>query len=140
MSENHANDGATHGVRHWLGFLGSGTLAFMVDLAVLKFLTVVASMPVLPARLISISVAMVAGWLCHRTFTFAIAARPTVAEFVKYLGVAWTASALNYAVFAIVLIVWPSTSTVIALIAAGVFAMVASYLGMRFAAFKRPRV
>ena len=37
---------------------------------------------------------MVAGWLMHRTFTFAVATPPNVAEFVSYAGVAWTAAAV----------------------------------------------
>ena len=123
------------GLRHWLGFLGSGTLAFAVDGGVLKLLTVGMSAPVLPSRLISISAAMVVGWLAHRTFTFAVATRPSWAEFARYLGVGWTASALNYLIFAAIMFVRPATEPLLGIFVSGIAAMVASYLGMRFGAF-----
>ena len=126
----------TSGPRHWLGFLGSGSFAFIVDASVLKLLTIVAGWPALPARVVSIFVATVAGWTAHRTFTFAVASRPTVAEFTKYLGVAWSAAVINYAIFACVLLLRPQTDTLIAIFISGVFAMVVSYLGMRFGAFR----
>lgn len=138
MTAHQNNNHTPSPLRHWLGFLGSGTSAFIVDAGVLKVLTVGAGWPVLPSRILSISVAMVVGWLCHRTFTFAVAAPPTIAEFAKYLGVAWTASALNYALFAGILLARPQTDILVALVLAGVVAMVASYLGMRFGAFKSP--
>ncbi len=126
-------------LRHWIGFFGSGSLAFAVDYGVLQALMFATPIGVLAARVISISVAMVVGWLCHRTFTFAVAERPSVAEFVRYFGVAWTAAALNYAVFALVMLLRPVTDTLVAIVLAGAVAMVASYLGMRFGAFNRPQ-
>ena len=80
---------------------------------------------------------MVAGWLMHRTFTFAVQARPSVAEFVRYAGVAWTAAALNYGVFVAILLVRPGTEPLVALVVSSVAAMVFAYLGMRFGAFRR---
>ena len=136
MTDDHAAQPSTGGMRHWLGFLASGTLAFVVDAGVLKLLTAGASWPVLHARVVSIALAMIAGWLAHRRFTFAIKTQPTLAEFAKYLGVAWSASALNYGIFAAILLLFPGTNTLIALVIAGLFAMVASYLGLRFAAFR----
>ena len=136
MTDDHAAQPSTGGMRHWLGFLASGTLAFVVDAGVLKLLTAGASWPVLHARVVSIALAMIAGWLAHRTFTFAIKTQPTLAEFAKYLGVAWSASALNYGIFAAILLLFPGTNTLSALVIAGLFAMVASYLGLRFAAFR----
>ena len=126
----------TGGLRHWLGFLGSGGFAFVVDGGVLKLLTLGFAAPVLPSRLISISIAMVAGWLAHRTFTFAITTPPTWAEFGRYIGIGWVVSALNYLLFAAIIFVWPNLEILIALFIAGLIAMVASYLGMRFGAFR----
>lgn len=129
------NQTTASGVRHWLGFVGSGTLSFVVDGGVLKALTVSVGWPVLPSRVVSIGLAMVVGWLSHRTFTFAVKAPPTWREFIRFLGVAWSASALNYAVFAAILYIWPYLEPLIALFASGICAMIASYLGFRFAAF-----
>src|SRR5262249_31678593 len=93
--------------------------------------------PAIAARVLAIALAMLAGWLMHRTFTFAVATPPNVAEFVRYAGVAWTASAVNYAVFVLVLFARPGTHPPIALVASWIVAMVLAYVGMRFAAFHR---
>jgi putative flippase GtrA len=128
---------ATRGLKHWLGFLGSGTMAFVVDVGVLKLLTLVAGWAPLPSRIISIFVATIAGWLAHRTFTFAVAAKPSLSEFIKYLGVASSSAAINFAIFALVLFVRPQTDSALATFISSGCAMVASYLGMRFGAFKQ---
>ena len=134
------SDGGAHGgLRHWLGFLGSGMLSFVVDAGVLKFLTVVAGWPVLTSRLLSIALAMVAGWLAHRTFTFAVKEPPSVAEFLRFIGAALSASVINYALFAAILFTRPQTDVLLALVLAGGVAMVASYLGFRFGAFRQPK-
>ena len=127
---------ADRGVRHWLGFIGSGAFAFLVDASVLKFLTAIAGWEKLMARLVSIAVAMVAAWLAHRTFTFAVTTPPNVMEFLRFAATAGTANALNYAIFWAVLFLRPQTDELIALVLAGGVAMVATYLGLRFAAFK----
>lgn len=134
------SDGQAHGgLKHWLGFLGSGMLSFAVDASVLKFLTVVVGWPVLTSRLLSIAVAMVAGWLAHRTFTFAVKEPPSLAEFLRFVGAALSASAVNYALFAAILFMRPQTDVLLALVLAGGVAMVASYLGFRFGAFRQPK-
>ena len=134
------SDGQAHGgLKHWLGFLGSGMLSFAVDASVLKFLTVVVGWPVLTSRLLSIAVAMVAGWLAHRTFTFAVKQPPSLAEFLRFVGAALSASAVNYALFAAILFMRPQTDVLLALVLAGGVAMVASYLGFRFGAFRQPK-
>ena len=126
-------------VRHGIAFLLSGGVAFAVDACVLLLLTQVAHMPPILARLFAISVAMVAAWLMHRTYTFAVPMPPTLAEFVRYAGVAWTAAALNYAVFVLIVLLAPTLPPIIALIASSLVAMAFSYLGMRFGAFRAPR-
>ena len=126
-----------HPLRHGLAFLFSGGTAFAVDASVLELLTALLGMPAIAARVVAITLAMVAGWLMHRTFTFAVARPPNVAEFVRYAAVAWTAAAVNYAVFVVILLARPATHPLVALIASSIAAMVLAYLGMRFAAFVR---
>jgi len=126
-----------HPLRHGLAFLLSGGTAFAVDATILQLLTALLGVPAIAARVLAIALAMVAGWLMHRTFTFAVATPPNVAEFVRYAGVAWTASAVNYAVFVLVLLARPGTHPLIALVASSIVAMVLAYVGMRFAAFHR---
>jgi len=122
---------------HASRFLISGTLAFLTDAAVLWGLTRLGVDPFL-ARLAAIAIAMVVGWQAHRNFTFALTRRPSVREFVAYASVAWTAAAMNYVIYAGVLIAWPGTPPLLSLAIASVIAMVLSYLGMRFGVFGRP--
>ena len=78
----------------------AGSVAFAVDAGVLTLLTQAVGMPVLAARLIAISLAMVVSWLINRSLTFQVRTPPALLEFVRFASVAWTAAALNYAVFA----------------------------------------
>ncbi len=135
MSEIPANGPSTSGLGHWLGFIGSGVMSFVVDGGVLKVLTVLFGLPVLPSRVASILTAMTVGWLLHRTFTFKIAAKPSLVEYLRFLGVAWSTAALNYALFAAILYVRPATEPLVAIFLAGLVAMVWSYFGLRFGAF-----
>jgi putative flippase GtrA len=129
----------TTGLAHWLGFLASGVTAFIVDGAVLKLLTVIFGVPVLPARVVSIAASMVVGFMMHRRFTFRIAAPPTLAELARFIGVAWSTAVVNYSLFVGFLYLWPAVEPLVAVFGAGLIAMVWSYLGLRFAAFRGQR-
>ena len=126
-----------HPVRHGLAFLVSGGTAFAVDAMVLTVLTAVLGLHPILARLFAISLAMVAGWLMHRTFTFAVPAPPSFGEYLRYAGVAWTAASINYGVFVLIILVAPATVPLVALVASSLAAMTFSYLGMRFGAFRQ---
>ena len=129
-----------HPLRHGLAFVLSGGTAFAVDATVLQGLTALLGVPAIAARVAAIALAMVAGWLMHRTFTFAVATQPSVAEFVRYAGVAWSAAAVNYAVFVLLLLARPGTHPLVGLVVSSIAAMVLAYLGMRFGAFHRSGV
>jgi putative flippase GtrA len=128
--------GGQHPLRHGLAFLICGAISLSVDAVILKLLTHFLDLHPFVARLASISVAMVSGWLCHRTFTFALTTPPTVAEFFRYVAVGWFVSAVNYGVFVAVLLVRPQTEPLAALVASSLVAMVFAYFGMRYAAFR----
>src|ERR1700716_292375 len=112
---NRLAPGGQHPIRHGLGFLVSGGTAFAVDALVLQLLTALLGLHPSAARLVAISLAMVAGWLMHRTLTFAVLTPPSVAEFLRYAGVAWTAAALNYGLFVAILLMRPGTEPLVAL-------------------------
>jgi putative flippase GtrA len=126
-----------HPVRHGLGFLVSGGTAFAVDALVLQLLTALLGVHAIAARLVAISLAMVVGWLMHRTLTFAVPTPPSVAEFLRYAGIAWMAAALNYALFVAIVVARPDTAPLVALVVSSIAAMTFAYLGMRFAAFRQ---
>jgi putative flippase GtrA len=136
VKPNRLAPGGQHPLRHGLGFLVSGGTAFAVDALVLWLLTALLGIHPIAARLVAISLAMVAGWLMQRSFTFAVPTPPNAAEFVRYAGVAWMAAALNYALYVLILVVRPSTQPLLALVPATSASMILAYLGMRFAAFR----
>lgn len=122
--------------RHWGGFLVSGGIAFLIDWAVLEACVGLLRWSPFTARIVAIAAAMVAGWLAHRTLTFAVAERPSLGEFLKYAGVAWMAAGLNYLIFASALLLVPDVPRLAALVAGSLGAMVFSYLAMRYAVFR----
>jgi len=134
---NKSAPGAQHPVRHGLAFLVSGGTAFIVDALVLELLTSVLGLHPIVARLAAIALAMVAGWLMHRTFTFRVTARPSLPEFLRYAGVAWTAAAVNYGLFVLIVLAYPAIEPLVALVISSAVAMVFAYLGLRFAAFRQ---
>ncbi len=125
-------------VRHGAGFLISGTAAFCVDVVLLRALTTGLGIDPFIARLFSIAGAMIVGWLSHRRLTFAVAMPPTVAEFLRYAGVAWFSAAVNYLVFVAILLMWEEIDPALAVAMAAIVAMCVSYFGMRLAAFRLP--
>lgn len=128
--------GGQHPVRHGLGFLFSGALAFLTDASLLTLLTFLGLHPI-AARFFAIWIAMTVGWLAHRRFTFRLPTPPSGAEFARYAAVQWISAAINYGIFVFILLLRPSTTPLYALFASSLVAMVFAYLGMRFAAFRR---
>ncbi|MGE0766777.1 MAG: GtrA family protein [Hyphomicrobiaceae bacterium] len=123
--------------RHWGGFLTSGAVAFTVDGTVMEIGVRLLDLPTLVARLAGVGCAMVAAWMCHRTFTFALTTRPTVAEFSRYVAAASTTAAINYGVFVVLLLAWPSFPRLPALALASFVATFFAYVSMRYGVFRR---
>jgi putative flippase GtrA len=124
-------------LRHYGGFVMGGGMAFLTDVGILNLLTIYAGLSPFIARLVSIATAMVVSWLMHRTVTFHASTRPSLKEFGQFAAVAWSAQAVNYVVFSIVLFFVPTIGeTLAAFIGSGV-AMFFSYTGFRFGVFAR---
>ena len=124
-------------VRHLSGFLVSGLLALSVDATMLEIGVRLLGMDPLVARLGAISLAMVVGWLAHRTLTFAVESFPTLTEFLRYVAAGWAGAAVNYAVFAGALLIFPGLPRLVALVMASSVAMIFSYIAMRYGVFRR---
>jgi putative flippase GtrA len=124
------------GLRHGLAFLLSGGLAFTADAITLKTLTVLFGLNPMFARLFAISLAMLVGWLAHRSFTFALRVPPSLAEFLRYAVVGWSVAAVNYGLFVLLLLLWPAAEPLIALVVSSLFATLFAYVGMRYGAFR----
>jgi putative flippase GtrA len=125
-------------IRHGAGFVASGGLAFITDASILTLLTRGAGFDPFTARIIAIACAMVVAFFAHRRLTFAVQEPATWSEFSKFLGVAVTASLVNYAIYAGILVLRPGIEPLVALVAATTVAMFVSYVGMRFGVFRKP--
>jgi putative flippase GtrA len=133
--------GHQHPARHWLGFVLSGGLSFIVDASVLKLLTAGLGIHPLLARIVSVACAIVSGWLSHRRFTFRMTTPPTLAEFLRFAGLQSTVLVcINYGIYALILVLRPGFEPLLAMIISSAVAMVFSYFGMRYAAFRHEGV
>lgn len=121
-------------------FLLAGGTAFVVDASVLTILVKLAHFDPFVARVISICMAMVVAWLMNRHWTFAVGEAATATEFLRYAAMAATASALNYAVFAAILLIDGSVEPLTALVVATAVAAVFSFAGMRLVVFRKAEV
>jgi putative flippase GtrA len=124
-------------LRHYCGFLLAGALALITDGALLEIQTRIMGLDPLLARPFAIAVAMVVSWLVNRTVTFAVEAPPTRREFVRFAAVSWTAQAVNYLLFASLLVMRPATPALLALVLASLVAMFISYFGFRYRVFRQ---
>ena len=124
--------------RHFGGFVLAGICALVTDAVILQTLTTLAQVPPLAARPFSILCAMVVSWLINRTVAFAHPAPPTMLEFGRFAAVSWLAQAVNYAIFASILLMRPATHPLAALVAASLVAMFVSYAGFRYGVFRKP--
>lgn len=123
-------------MRHYGGFVLAGCLALATDALILQSLHAGLGLTPYLARVPAIACAMVVSWLVNRTVTFATTEPPSLQEFAKFATVSWFAQAINYAVFAMILIALPGIAPLAALVAASLVAMFASYLGFRFGVFR----
>lgn len=123
-------------VRHYGGFVLAGGLAFLVDIGVLHALTDLADLSPLLARPFSILCAMVVSWWINRTVTFRVGRKPSVVEFLQFAAVVWFAQAVNYAVFAVLILQWPEMIPALAVAAACLVSMCISYMGYRYGVFR----
>lgn len=124
--------------QHGAGFVASGGLAFVTDASILALLTRGAGIDPFTARLIAIACAMIVGFFAHRRLTFAVTDPPTWAQFSKFIGVATTASVVNYAIYAAILLFRPGSEPLMALVVATALSMFVSYVGLRFGVFHKP--
>ncbi len=123
--------------RHWGGFLASGAVAFTVDGSVMEIGVRLIGLPTLVARLVGVTCAMIAAWMCHRTLTFALTTKPSLAEFTRYVAAASTTALINYGVFAALIFGWPDMPRLAALAIASCLATIFAYLSMRYGVFRR---
>lgn len=126
-----------HHLRHYGGFVLAAVLAFITDAGILETLTRFAGLSPFLARPLGIACAIVVSWLVNRSITFAMTSPPTVREFTRFAAVSWTAQAVNYTVFSLILLAAPQVYPFTALVLACFVSMFVSYAGYRFGVFRR---
>ena len=124
-------------LRHIGGFILAGSLAFFTDVGVFQFLHGVLSVNLLIARVLSIATAMLVSWLINRRLTFAMPGPPRLAEFLRFVAIAWISSSVNYVLFAGLMLWRPQTVPLLAIVFATAVSMLVSYAGMRLGVFRK---
>lgn len=114
-----------------------GGTGFAVDAAVLWILLRFTSVGPLPARIAAIALAMTTTWLLNRSFTFGASQRSVVVEGFRYGAVALTTAAVNYAIYASLLLSMPHLNPMAALVFASAGAMAFSFFGYARFVFRR---
>ena len=105
-----------------------GGAGFFIDTGLLTALHG-AGLDPFSARAVSISAAALSTWRLNRMLTFGASSASQATEAVRYAGVAAAAAALNYALYAVALLLAPGLPPVGAVIVATAMAMTFSYLG-----------
>jgi putative flippase GtrA len=117
-----------------LGLAVASCLAFAIDGATLWLLTSL-GMPALYARLAGMGLALVAGWLINRSWTHGEPAAPNLAELGRYAAAGAVSTGVNYAAFALIIVLWPIVYPLEALVIASAVALTVSFGGYCVAVF-----
>ena len=139
--------------RHWGGFIFSGLTAFVVDFAVTETMSRYLGLEANIANLIGILCATVVAWLMHRRISFNVPDPPSWREFGRFFVVASGANAASWLSDALFL--WlipvlhldavlrpmiPVSTLEIAFVTSRTVGGALSYIGFRFAVFRRKKV
>jgi putative flippase GtrA len=116
-------------VARFIRFALVGGTGFVIDAGILAALHNGAGLDPFTARLISITASALTTWRLNRSLTFGASPRSQAVEGVRYATVAALTALLNYALYALALIVRPEVQPIIAMIGATVAAMLFSYVG-----------
>lgn len=113
----------------FLRFAIVGGVGFLVDAGFLSLLHYSLGLDPFSSRIISIAIAAFTTWRLNRIITFGSSDRGQVAEGARYATVAGVTAALNYAIYATLLLAWSGLPPVAAAVAATLMAMLFSYAG-----------
>jgi len=116
-------------------FVLVGTLGFVVDAGITLTL-IHRGIDPYTARVFAIALAMMVTWRLNRALTFDTSNSNQTREGFRYFSVALIAAALNYAIYAGLLIAVPSVAPLVALMIAIATVTVLSFLGYRYLVFK----
>jgi putative flippase GtrA len=124
-------------VRRFGWFVVAGSIGFLADAAMLALLLVLDAMGPFMARVIAIGFALSVTWVFNRTVTFGRSRFPLLVEGARYGSVGLASAVVNYAVYTLVLLAWPTIHPLFALVAASLAAMALSWTGYARFVFQR---
>lgn len=110
-------------------FLVAGTIGFLADAGMLALLLNVTPLGPFAARVIAILFAMSVTWAFNRAVTFGRSRFPLLLEGARYGSIGLLSAALNYAVYAGLLIALPWFHPLAAVVIASIAAMAFSWTG-----------
>ncbi|WP_084398587.1 GtrA family protein [Henriciella aquimarina] len=119
----------------FLRFVMIGGLSFLVDAGLLVLMMKLGAGP-FAARVVSIAVAMLVAWRLNRALTFGSSHDGQLREAGRYALVAGSVAALNYALYAGLLLAVPACPPVLATAMSTLLCTGASFLGYGKFAFR----
>lgn len=115
------------------GFLFVGSIGFGIDYGLTACLANAGGHLVL-ARLPALAVAITATWWLNRTLTFGLRARPTLAEYARYVSVSALGTLLNYGLY--IALILAGFRLAAAIVLPSLVVMALSYIGYSRIAFR----
>lgn len=110
-------------------FVVAGTIGFAADAGMLALLLHVSPLGPFAARVIAIGFAMGVTWAFNRAVTFGRSRHSVLLEGARYGSVGLLSAAVNYLIYAAVLLVMPWVHPLAAVVIASLGAMAFSWLG-----------
>ena len=112
-----------------------GGLGFLVDAGVLMALLAIEALGPIPARVVSILVAVTVTWILNRILTFRSDDPRYLFEWSRYALVNGAGAVINYGCYVACLLLIPKISPLLALAVGSAVALIANYLGSRHFVF-----
>jgi len=116
-------------------FIGVGLLGLLVDVGFTVFF-IELGLDALIARIFAIVPTMIVTWRLNRALTFGASDTSQATEGLRYFAVAIGVAFVNYCIYAILLLSFPTLPPALAVMIAVATATVLSFTGYRIYAFK----
>jgi len=116
-------------VKRFGWFVVAGSIGFVADAGMLALLLAVTPLGPFAARVLAILFAMGVTWAFNRAITFGRSRHSVLTEGARYGGVGLLSAAVNYFIYAAVLLALPWVHPLAAVVVASAGAMAFSWLG-----------
>ena len=124
-------------MRRLVWFLVAGSLGFLADAGMLALLLSISPLGPFAARVVAILFALSVTWAFNRGVTFGRSRFPLLLEGARYGSVGLLSALLNYAVYASLLVAFPSLHPLASMAVASLTAMAFSWAGYSSFVFQK---